>query len=168
LILQWQQLDVKQIAVVVARGNEVVEEELNRLGVEKTNRIINPAPDQGMFSSIQCAASWAGWTEEITHWIVALGDQPQLNPKTLERLLQFAEEGPEKICQPLRLGKPKHPVGFPRSHFASLATSKAADLKEFLSERTGALAGFESDDPGLDFDIDTPQDYEQVRRRFET
>ena len=166
LILQWRGLRVRQIAVVLARGNEAVEEELNRLDVGKTNRIINPAPDQGMFSSIQCAASWNGWAEEITHWIVALGDQPQLNPRTLKRLLQFAEEHPEKICQPQRQGKAKHPVAFPRSHFAALAASKAADLKEFLSERTEALAGFEADDPGLDFDIDTPEDYERVRRMF--
>ena len=168
LVLQWQKLHVKQIAVVLAHGNETIEEELNRLGVPRTDRIPNPSPDKGMFSSIQCAARWTGWAGEISHWIVALGDQPQLNPKTLQTLLRFVEEHPGMICQPLRNGKPKHPVAFSRSHFAALAASEAADLKEFLSERTQAVAGFEADDAGLDFDIDTPEDYENVRRMFET
>jgi CTP:molybdopterin cytidylyltransferase MocA len=90
-----------------------------------------------------------------------------LNPKTLQTLLRFVEEHPGMICQPLRHGKPKHPVAFSRSHFAALAASGAADLKKFLGERTQTSAGFEADDAGLDFDIDTPEDYERVRRMFQ-
>jgi CTP:molybdopterin cytidylyltransferase MocA len=44
-----------------------------------------------------------------------------------------------------------------------LGTSAAPDLKQFLERHACDLAGFESDDAGLDFDMDTPEDYERLR-----
>ncbi len=60
LIRQWRALDAKQIAVVCARDDGAMQAELDRLGFAEENRICNPAPERGMFSSIQCAAQWPG------------------------------------------------------------------------------------------------------------
>jgi hypothetical protein len=45
----------------------------------------------------------------------------------------------------------------------ALKDSSAGDLKQFLAGRSGALAGCESDDAGLDLDIDRPEDYERAK-----
>lgn len=164
IIAQWQSLEVRQIAVVYAADAHEVEEELDRLRLAAHNRILNPAPERGMFSSIQCAAAWQGWTGELTHWILALGDQPQLRMETLRALLEFGSNHPNNICQPLRHGHRKHPVWLPRQAFAALKNSSASDLKEFLETHPGELAGFESDDEGLELDLDTPEDYERAKR----
>src|ERR1035438_4891955 len=72
LIAQWQALGAKQIAVVCAAADQAVFVELERLGFPATNRICNPAPDRGMFSSVQCAAQWEGWQPALTHWAIVL------------------------------------------------------------------------------------------------
>src|ERR1017187_4844161 len=53
LIEQWRALGADQIAVVCAPGDVAVRAELDRLGVLEGNRIGNPAPERGMFSSVQ-------------------------------------------------------------------------------------------------------------------
>jgi hypothetical protein len=44
-----------------------------------------------------------------------------------------------------------------------LKNSNARDLKIFLLEQAVNLSGFDSHDVGLDFDMDTPEDYERVK-----
>ena len=60
LLGQWQALRVGQTAVVCAAGDDGIHAELDRLGFPAADRICNPAPDRGMFSSIQCAANQSG------------------------------------------------------------------------------------------------------------
>lgn len=164
LLQKWNQLGAAQIATVCAGDAKALATELDRLGFSTINRIVNPAPESGMFSSIQCAASWDGWNAELTHWIVTLGDQPHLKPATLRTLLEFGARNPDKICQPMRAERRKHPVLLPKRFFHALKNSNARDLKIFLLEHTTSLSGFDSHDAGLDLDMDTPEDYEQARR----
>ena len=117
-----------------------------------------------MFSSIQCAAGWVGWNPELTHWLITLGDQPHLREGTLQQLLDFGARNRDKICQPMRDGRRKHPVLLPKRFFAELKNTSVGDLKMFLVEHAKDLSGFESEDEGLDFDMDTREDYERVRK----
>jgi molybdenum cofactor cytidylyltransferase len=163
LLQTWAQLGSAQIAVVCAADAESLVTELDRISFPLANRVVNPAPENGMFSSIRCAANWEGWKPDLTHWIITLGDQPHLKPATLQTLLEFSARNPEKICQPMRGERRKHPVFFPERFFRELKSSKAGDLKLFIQEHAGNLSGFESDDAGLDLDMDTPEDYERVK-----
>ena len=166
LLEQWKNLRAAQIAVVCAAGSEAVLKELDCLGFLEANRILNPAPERGMFSSIRCAAAWSGWRPDLTHWLITLGDQPQVRAATLQALLDFGARNPDKICQPMRNERRKHPILLPRQFFAELKNTAAGDMKMFLVEHTKDLSGFESADEALDFDLDTPEDYERVRRLF--
>ena len=172
LIAQWQALGARQIAVVSAAGDRAVPGELDRLGFARANRITNPTPERGMFSSIQSAAQWPGWQPALTHWAILLGDQPHLQPETLRRVLDFSVAQPAQVCQPARRGHGRHPVLLPKAMFQELAVSSAPTLKAFLAARTGAIALCEVDDPGLDVDLDRPADYDTAlklaaRRRAE-
>jgi CTP:molybdopterin cytidylyltransferase MocA len=64
----------------------------------------------------------------------------------------------------MRQGRRKHPVLLPKRFFARLKNTPTGDLKMFLVEHAPELSGFESDDAGLDFDMDTPEEYERVQR----
>jgi molybdenum cofactor cytidylyltransferase len=162
LIEQWQALGAKQIAAVCAPGNQAIQPELDRLRFSAENRIHNPVPERGMFSSIQCAAKWPGWQAALTHWAIVLGDQPHLRPATLRRLLEFSAAQPAKACQPARQGRGRHPVLLPKTLFRQLAHSTAATLKEFLTARPRQVALCEVDDPGIEVDIDRPEDYDKA------
>ena len=159
LLQQWTRLGAAQIAIVCAAEVGPLTTELDRLSFPGANRIVNPTPENGMFSSIQCAARWRGWNPEITHWVITLGDQPHLQDATLRKLLDFGTLHPDNICQPMRADRRKHPVLLPGQLFEKLRETSAADLKIFLAQHAERLTGFESDDSGLDIDIDTPEDY---------
>jgi molybdenum cofactor cytidylyltransferase len=162
LIDQWRALGVEQIAVVCAPGDVAVRAELDRLAFLEENRIANPAPERGMFSSIQCAAQWPGWQAALTHWAIVLGDQPHLQPNTLRRVLDFTAAQPARVCQPARHGHGRHPVILPQAQFRQLAVSTAATLKEFLATTLGGVALCKVDDPGMEVDIDRPEDYDKA------
>ena len=161
LLTQWRSLGVSQLTVVCAADQQPLHEELTRLGLGVAERIINSRPDRGMFSSVQCAAAWPGWRPDITHWAVALGDQPLVRPETFQSLLCFAQTAEAgQVAQPSRNGRGRHPVILPEAVFAQLKGSSARDLKEFLS--TCAVTRWEVDDPGLDLDLDEPGDYQRA------
>ena len=173
LLGQWQELKAARIVVVCAEGDQALAGELDRLSFPTENRIYNPSPDQGMFSSILCAAKWNGWdtanvgkanipSAPLTHWAILLGDQPHLRPETLQALLEFTAAHPESICLPRYGGHRRHPVFLPRQFWLQLANSSARDLKEFLDVQAEQTAICELSDAGLELDIDYPEDYKRA------
>ena len=164
LITEWGALRAGQIAVVCAANDRPIQAELDRLGFAAADRIVNSTPEQGMFSSIRCAAQWRGWQKGLTHWAIVLGDQPHLQRQTLQRVLDFSSVHSAKVCQPARQGHGRHPVLLPKTVFQLIADAKATSLREFLATEPRQVALCELDDPGLDLDIDRPEDYEQAMR----
>jgi len=156
LIQQWTELGAAQIAVVIEAKSPLVAH------VEDVDSIVNPQPVSGMFSSVQCASRWNGWKPEVTHFVIALGDQPHVGIETLKIIINFASQNPQNVCQLSRNGRPRHPVILPKSCFLELANAKEPNLKEFLRARESQRHVLESNDAALDVDIDTPEDYEKA------
>ena len=165
IVKLWsEQLRAGQVVVVCAPAPSPVSVELDRVGVPESNRIINPQPERGMFSSIQCASAWRGWKNELTHFALILGDQPHLRAQTLEVLLESAQCEPSAIHQPSLNDRPKHPIIFPAAGWRPLAETKCGTLREYLKEAGNRRPPLqrvlvEVDDPGLDLDLDSPADY---------
>jgi molybdenum cofactor cytidylyltransferase len=166
LITSWSRLPMEQVAVVCALGDAAIQAEMDRLEFPVEQRIANPNPSRGMFSSIQCAAQWRGWKTSVTHWSVVLGDQPHLRTETLRAVADFAARNPANICQAARNGHGRHPVFFPKDMFMALAHTNAETLKHFLQSRATEVKLLESDDAELDLDLDHPGDYEKGVREF--
>jgi molybdenum cofactor cytidylyltransferase len=160
LIRQWRRLGAVQIGVVHAAGDPAMLEELDRLEFSAQDRIVNPHPAQGMFSSVQCAACWPGWRADLGQWVVTLGDQPHLREGTLRALLEFGAARRGEICQPAWRGRAQHPVLLPAAAFRQLADWPGGNLRQFLQTQSVALC--DAGDAGLEFDIDEPADYERA------
>jgi molybdenum cofactor cytidylyltransferase len=165
LIAQWRSVGATQIAVVCAAGDDLLNQELDRIGFPREQRIVNPEPARGMFSSIQCAARWPAWSSSLTHWVIALGDQPHLSRETLRSIAEFAAQHADNICQTALDGRPRHPVVLPRRMFKQLAESNYSTLREFLNAHATEVCLVEVDDPGVNIDLDTPADYESAVNR---
>lgn len=166
LIHSWTSARADQIAVVCASGDSAIEVELDRLDFPRENRIQNPNPARGMFSSLQCAACWKGWKSSLTHWAIALGDQPHLQSATLTALIDFARQHPERICQPSYGDHARHPVILPAAAFKRLARANVLTFQKFLYSTPEELASIEVADPGLELDIDAPADYAKALKLF--
>lgn len=100
IIHQWRELGAEQITVVLPPDDLPLATELDRLGLLPSNRIVNPRPERGMFSSVLCAANWSGWKPEVMSCAIALGDQPHLRLEMLRALLLFHRDHPDAVCQP--------------------------------------------------------------------
>jgi len=161
LINQWRELNPGQITVVHRPGDAAVLAELDRHGFPQADRIENPHPETGMFSSILSAANWPGWNPAIVQRAVVLGDQPHLQTQMLKALLQFAAQHPSKVCQPAHSGRPGHPVILPDDVFGGLKRTDAGTLKDFLKPFAGRTVQFPVTDAGLSLDLDTPEDYKR-------
>jgi len=166
LLKLWKSLGARQIAVVGPAGARFLEAELDRLGVSAADRIWNPNPSRGMFSSIQCAARWNGWKDGLTHWAIVLGDQPHVRRKTLRRVLDFGAAHPRSICLPRQGGHRRHPVLLPKGTFRQLGNSAAQNLKSILDHPTSIVRCCELEDPALALDIDRPEDYRKALKMF--
>lgn len=162
LIAEWRDLGAAQIAVVCRPADDALQAELDRLAFPRTDRIHNPDAGRGMFSSIQSAAGWNGWRQDLTGWAIVLGDQPHLQTATLRRLVALRETHPHAICQPRFGERVGHPVMLPWAVFAGLRTTATATLKDFLSETAGEKIECAVDDAGLRLDLDRPEDYEKA------
>ena len=161
-IRTWQGLGVAQVAVVCASGDTAIQAELDRLQFPPDARILNPEPEQGMFSSIRCAARWPGWGAGLTRMAIVLGDQPHPRIESLQALLVLSARRATAICQPRVGGLPQHPVILPRATFLQLAETHATSLREYLETRPGELAACDLEDAGLKLDLDTPADYQRA------
>ncbi|HXI68781.1 MAG TPA: nucleotidyltransferase family protein [Verrucomicrobiae bacterium] len=162
LLAQWRELGAAQIAIVLRANDADLAAELDRLNFPRADRIENPQPERGMFSSIVCAAHWSGWRREISSWAVVLGDQPHLRPETLELLVASAAQNREAICQPAFGGHTRHPVILPRQAFLELKKTGAATMKDFLNLTTLPRVQCSVADAGLSLDLDTPEDYKRL------
>jgi molybdenum cofactor cytidylyltransferase len=160
----WRKLATCQVAVVCSAADQALHAELYRLRFPMEQRILNPTPHLGMFHSIKCAASWVGWAADTCSWAIVLGDQPQIRFETLRTLLQFAARHAGRICQPSQGDRRCHPVLIPRATFEQLGQATEATLREFLEGREVALCPMA--DPGLDLDIDHPEDYRRAVSSF--
>jgi len=159
---QWQAVGARQITIVCRPGDETLAVELDRFGFPRSDRIENPRPERGMFSSVVCAANWTGWKRQISTWAIVLGDQPHLQPETLQILLEHSAQNPDSVCQPEFGGHGGHPVLLPRRAFAELKTTQVETLKDFLKQMSCPLVKRSIPDPGLALDLDTPEDYKQA------
>jgi CTP:molybdopterin cytidylyltransferase MocA len=166
LIEQWQALAAAQIAVVCRRDDWDLHAELERLGFPQRDRIENPHPERGMFSSILCAVRWKGWRAGLGAWAIVLGDQPHLRPDTLRALLACQREHPTAVCQPVCDGHARHPVFLPRPAFGELARSRAKTLKVFLKQISYPLVKCPIEDSGLTLDLDWPEDYKKALKDY--
>jgi molybdenum cofactor cytidylyltransferase len=165
LVHLWSELGADPIAVVIGPQSQAVVAELDRLQNVRVQLVLNDRPEDGMFSSIQAACGKLAEQTSDSHWAIALGDQPHLTHSTLSALISAVSRDPAKIWQPAHHGRPRHPVVLPANVFKELSNAGAATFKDFLAGRRDLVALLETDDDLLDYDLDTPSDYEMLLRR---
>ncbi len=160
LLEVWESVRAQQITVVCPPFPHAIHGELDRLKFPASSRIINPAPEDGMFSSIRAAARWTSWNPMFTHFALALGDQPQIPSSVLQALLEHAALHPDQVSQPSLHGRARHPVIFPRAVFRDLASTTETTLRNFLERSVSKRSLIEIPNESLALDLDTPEEYQ--------
>jgi molybdenum cofactor cytidylyltransferase len=157
---------VTDIVVVTGAEHDRIVEVLLRDAPPVVPRFArNPDPSRGQLSSL-----WVGMdavvTAETEALIVTLVDVPMVNRVTIARVIEEWHRTRAPIVRPAIGDRHGHPVIFDRSVFDEL---RAAPLDQGAKTVVRAHAGDVLDVPVTDegslVDVDTPQDYEALRRK---
>ncbi|MFT3990962.1 MAG: nucleotidyltransferase family protein [Luteolibacter sp.] len=158
LIAVWKEANASEIIVVHDSGNVALGTEMDRLGIR--HRITNMNPEDGMMSSIRCAADANIRTPLVA---ISLVDQPQIPAELIRVLVTAAANESGTIWQPQHKGKHGHPVVFPTAEFLKIRKTSAATLREFLRDRQSSRRFLTWKNDDVLIDLDTPEDYEQAK-----
>lgn len=115
--------------------------------------VVNPDPDRGMFSSVQCGMVAA---VEAGSCVLLPGDMPFVAPATVSRLISAAAMTGRTVV-PLLHGHPGHPVVCSQGlRDKILAAEAIARLDHLMREEDVVL--LEVTDSGVRRDVDRPAD----------
>jgi molybdenum cofactor cytidylyltransferase len=144
--------------VIVVLGHQSDE---IRSGIERASEVtfaVNPDPERGMLSSLQCGLkALSAGTEAVMFTPV---DHPNLQAATLEKLAALFETDGAPVIVPTYDGVHGHPVCIARSLADELlklsSNGMASDVIHKYVGRTRYIA---VDDPAVTTDVDDPEAY---------
>lgn len=138
--------------VVVVVGEHAAEIEAGRRRPAVT--VVNPQPDRGMLSSLQCGL--ATLPEAIDYFLFIPVDLPRVSKETVEQLVQAA--GSARIVIPRCNGRRGHPVLMDASLRPELLAASGSP-RDVVERHAGQVRYLDVDDEGILADVDTPEDY---------
>lgn len=163
----FRRAGVRAVIAVAGHNAAKTQAEAERLGIQA---VVNKAHAEGMFSSLQAGliALPSGPPSQIDAFFVLPVDIPLVRPQTLDLLLARFATAPAAVLHPVFLGQRGHPPLVNARHVAEIL---AWDGQDGLA---GALQALEQSrgagevpvaDGGIHFDVDTPADLAEARRR---
>lgn len=160
LIRLYRRAGLARIHVVGGHRADEVEAEARREGADF---IRNPAPEDGMFSSV---ATGVGKLPPDAHRVfVHPVDIPLVRADTIELLLREASISAVPVLVPYYQNRPGHPPLIGREALAAIPHSDGAGGLRAVLERFGPAA-VETADRNILFDIDTPAEYAGANDRL--
>ena len=154
------QAGIRDIRVVTGhRANELFPI-IDRLGVQT---IVNADFAEGMFSTI--SAGVKSLTAEVKGFFLLPVDNPIVNRDTIEKIQHTFFSTEFGIVYPTYQGMRGHPPLISSSYVNEvLAWDKPGGMRSLLEQYEYDAVDVVVDDQGILLDMDTPEDYQQMRR----
>ena len=126
---------------------------------------VNPHYKKGQSHSLRVGL--AALKNDYPAVIFLLGDQPMLNSETINMLLKGFWSSDKQICVPTYRGRRKTPVVFGRRFFGQLMEVKGdIGARQLIDDHPDQVLTIEIEDPLCFYDIDTPQDFENLKKKI--
>lgn len=129
--------------------------------------VVNPDPERGQLSSLQCAiASLTPLPEAL---VVLPVDVPLVSEDTARRLIARWRETRAPVVRPFNGARHGHPVVFDRVLLPQLAQAGGpGGAKPIVRAHASAAGEVEVTDEGAFLDIDSPEDYRRAFNKLPT
>ena len=126
--------------------------------------VVNEQYEHGMITSVQCGVRAAG---EARGYLICLGDQPGLGERTLSLVLERAMRMRKGIAIPVCDGRRGHPI-YITSHYRSeiLGLPRDVGLNAVTRVHPDETEQIQVPDESILIDVDTPQEYDETRYRW--
>ena len=128
---------------------------------------INPHYKKGQSHSLRIGLSTL--KNDFPAVIFLLGDQPMLNSATINTLLEKFWSAEKDICVPTYRGQRKNPAIFSRRFYGHLMDLKGdTGARQLIDDNPDQVLTIEIDDPLCFLDIDTQQDFENLKNQMDS
>ncbi|HEY47445.1 MAG: hypothetical protein AMJ88_09430 [Anaerolineae bacterium SM23_ 63] len=154
------QADASPVLVVTGGMREAIEAALRGKEIELAHN-----PDfatGGMLSSIKVGLRTLE-DRAIQAALISPADLPMLHPATVRRIIQAWEKNTPPILSPSYEKRRGHPVLVAKAEWeAILRLAEDRTLRDFLRQREQGISYLSVDDPGILYDLDTPEAYRKL------
>lgn len=155
---------VNQIILVLGHEAERVQKEAPHGG---TTVVVNPDWEAGMSTSLR--AGIRATNPSATAFLIVLGDEPFVSPKTIDALLKRPRSGGPRIHIPTYRGVRGNPVLLDRSLAPELEGLRGdVGARAIFEAHAGDILEVPVDDPGILFDVDAPEQVEALHKGIES
>jgi molybdenum cofactor cytidylyltransferase len=163
VISTYQSAGIEDILVVTGGAHKQIEEIVN---LHKVRSVFNEQYEGGeMLSSLQRGLqALLPNRDEIQAALIGLGDQPQVQTRTVQRICEAYRGHPSQLIVPSFQMRRGHPWLVENSLWHDLLEMKTPQSpRDFLSSHAGEIRYVEVDTPSILADLDTPEDYQNAR-----
>ena len=150
---------VSDIIVVIGPHGADVSSAIDHLPVVMA---VNPDNGSDMAASVRVGLN--ALKDSSSAVLVCPVDHPLVLPDTIKALLVRHQENPESIIIPSHNRRRGHPTLFPRRIIREIFQSSS--LRDIIAAHVLMLVYENTEDEGVLLDMDTPQDYERILRKF--
>jgi molybdenum cofactor cytidylyltransferase len=127
---------------------------------------VNPHYKKGQSHSLRIGLTAV--KDDFPAVIFLLGDQPMLNSATINTLLERFWSADNDICVPTYRGQRKNPAMFSRRFYNHLMDIKGdTGARQLIDDNPDRVLTVEMDNPLCFVDIDTRQDFENLKKKLE-
>ena len=163
-IHQTKQSSVDDILVVIGHCAEKVGQVV---ALEGVTAVFNPDYATGeMLSSLQTALRYLQPLPDAI--LVMLGDQPMLEPATIDTILRPFQHGDSDLIAPTFQGRRGNPVLIGHKYFHELLALPVGEAPRTLLKRhSNNLLAVPVDSDTIHRDLDSPADYERWKPELE-
>jgi molybdenum cofactor cytidylyltransferase len=126
--------------------------------------VVNPAPEEGQAGSVR--AGIAALPAPVDTALIALGDQPALEPSIIPALLAARRTSTRPIVAPRYRDGQGNPVVFKREIFPELLRLTGDQGARPVIQKEPAHVEWVELDLPMPPDVDTPADYEKIRAKL--
>jgi molybdenum cofactor cytidylyltransferase len=153
---------IDEIVVVTGHYSAEIRERVQPFGVKIA---FNKAYKTGeMLSSLQTGLR--AMSDHISAALMVLGDQPQMQPRVLYRLLKAYAEGAGQILIPSYQMQRGHPILLGRRYWHEMCQLEGdASPRQVMDAHKDEICHIVVDTDTILHDVDTPSDYRDARRR---
>ena len=167
-LLEWvldAALASRLAKVVLVLGHEhqkILQALETKTSLPRLQIVINPRYRQGQSRSLQAGLSTVHKAFDSVMFL--LGDQPRLQPDTIDHLLESFWNSAKNICVPVCRGKRGNPTIFSRALYSELmALEGDIGARNIILENPEQVLSVEVEDPLAFVDLDSQADHAKLQ-----
>ena len=162
-VTNFQQAGIEEVYIVLGNRASDIIPHIDDMDV---SWVVNEDFQAEMFTSVQIGVDQL--SPDIKAFFLLPVDVPLIRPQTFLALINASAEQPDSIIHPVFAGTRGHPPLIPQKYMqALLAYRGGGGLRGFLDQFEQYSLEVPVYDQGILMDIDTPDQYEGIKRRYQ-